>query len=138
MLRAFHIASMSTDGPNQHRPDEVPQHSGALQQRYQLVVIPYHQHERVTGSEKLFEQPWGVEQVLAQVYAQLTHMGLLPVRIFQPGDDQWLRAEVGNNAAWAERIAQRVDRLLQAMRLPVIAFAQAVSVTPADPDGARG
>ncbi len=132
MLRAFHVACMSSAGPDQYRPDEMPQHSGVTQQRYQLVVIPYHQHERVTGSEKLFEQPWGVEQVLAQVYLQLTHLRLFPVRIFQPGDDQWLRAEIGDDAARAERIAQRVDRLLQDMRLPAIAFAQAVSVTPAE------
>jgi hypothetical protein len=129
---------MLTEAPKQHRIPEALQHSGAVCRRQQLVVIPFHQHERVTGAEKLFEQPWGVEQVLAQAYVQLTQLGLFPARVFRPGNDQWLYAEAGTDQERAERMAQRVDRQLQAMHLPVIAFAQTVvPVTPPRLDGSE-
>lgn len=108
------------------RPEQV---TGAAVRpvRNQIVVVPYHQHERVTGAEKLFESPWGVEQVLAEAYGQMIAIGLLPYRVFQAGDDQWLFAEAGPNRERAERFAKHLDHQLQSMRLPLIAFAQTVA-----------
>ncbi|HRH93946.1 MAG TPA: hypothetical protein PKV72_05450 [Candidatus Peribacteria bacterium] len=108
----------------QDRPDPMPPVFGGSAVCHQVVVIPFHQHERVTGPDRLFEQPWGVEQVLAEAYRQLVSMGLLPYRRFHPGNDQWLYADIGTNQTRAERVAHHLDHQLQAMRLPLIAFAQ--------------